>query len=114
MSKAEQSDGSGGLEAENIDVHIIAVAHFARTLRALNDAMEDLDAMAKGEANEVKDRAADLRRAMQSVLDERKRCDSIARRDGGDIDTGAEFDLDTAREEIERRLARIRRSEDPE
>lgn len=110
--------------APEMDVHVIVLDHFARVLRALNEAMRRLERGEPGSVPDLQARSTEMRKAMQVVFEERKRSYDQAAKDTGrngaaDDDTGkdtgddAETDLGRAREEIERRLARILRARRP-
>jgi precorrin-6x reductase len=56
---------------------------------------------------EIKAQATDLRKAIQTVFEERHRLDRILEKNAGEHG-GTGYDLDAARSEIGRRLARLR------
>lgn len=65
-----------------------------------------------GETEDIKESAKlvrDLRAATQLVLEERNRVDKLRKDAAGNVGAGA-LDLDAARDEIGRRLARLRRA----
>ncbi|MBV7378342.1 hypothetical protein [Maritimibacter dapengensis] len=110
---SETSDNSNPPLEADVDVHVVAKRSFLRALKAFNAAMAELEADPSIDLADARSRSAELRRTMQTVLEERKRCEEYAnrRQDGSEQRDGA-FDTEQARAQIERRLARIRRAED--
>lgn len=113
MSKPPDTRKPGAGKALEIDVHVIALKHFERALQALNAVVEDIEAGKIKSAPDVKVTTTDVRKAMQVVFEERKRSDDAAAKYKTDAtETGAGVDLEEAKTEIERRLARIRAARD--
>ncbi|MCI2398643.1 hypothetical protein [Aliiroseovarius subalbicans] len=81
--------------------------HFISALQALQRVLDDLDAGAFDTVPEVSKKADAARKAMQSLFDERKRVDQARGTAPGNT-AGRELDLVAARDEIGRRLARLR------
>ena len=82
-------------------------AHYARAIAALDNLVrrvEQGDIIAKTDAQQT---ATDLRKAMQTFFDERKKVEEQFRRDTGVVHAVA-LDFDRARAEIGSRLARLR------
>ncbi|MGB0960488.1 MAG: hypothetical protein ACPGVK_09585 [Halocynthiibacter sp.] len=82
----------------------IAEAHFMRCLEAVNQtifAADDGDPTAAKKAAEA---ARDLKRATQTIFDERQKVEAIRKKEAG-IANGYAIDFDAARSEIGRRLA---------
>lgn len=110
---SDSSDDFDPAPDENINVHVIAIGHFLRALKALDAATTEFEGNRATDASDLRKRSTELRRAMQDVLDERKRSDEHKSGKRSEEATGEpDVDFDVAREEIERRLARIRRTED--
>lgn len=86
-----------------------AEQHFARTIAALNDIIEEVNAGRTSRARELKAALGDLGKAAQTAFDERARVEKRIRTDAGIVSDYA-LDLDAARDEIRRRLARLRDS----
>jgi hypothetical protein len=83
-------------------------AHYARAIAALDELVrrvEQGDIIPKTDAQQT---ATDLRKAMQTFFDERKRVEEQFRRDSGVVHAVA-LDFDRARAEIGSRLARLRK-----
>jgi predicted nucleic acid-binding Zn-ribbon protein len=83
-------------------------AHYTRAISALDELVrriEQGDIVANREAQET---ATDLRKAMQTFFDERKKVEEQFRRDPGVVHAVA-LDFDRARAEIGGRLARLRK-----
>ncbi len=113
MSNPPDTRKPGAGKALEIDVHVIALKHFERALQALNAVVEDIEAGKIKSAPDVKVTTTDVRKAMQVVFEERKRSDDAAAKYKTDAtETGAGVDLEEAKTEIERRLARIRAARD--
>ncbi|MBD3764738.1 MAG: hypothetical protein IE927_08390 [Rhodobacterales bacterium] len=73
----------------------------------LAEAMRDIRAGRGGDIAAAKKAVRDLRDAFQIVMDERARVEKLRRQVAGVV-AGGELDLDAARDEIGRRLARLR------
>lgn len=98
-------------ETENLgsasDILKQTEAHYARAIAALDELVKRVergDIVPKKDAQEA---ATDLRKAMQTFFDERKRVEEQFRRDSGIVHAVA-LDFDRARAEIGSRLARLR------
>jgi hypothetical protein len=82
-------------------------AHYARAIAALDELVRRVergDIIPKTDAQQT---ATDLRKAMQTFFDERKKVEEQFRRDTGVVHAVA-LDFDRARAEIGSRLARLR------
>ncbi|WP_417244161.1 hypothetical protein [Celeribacter sp.] len=102
---------SVGDEYECVDQIYEAVGdQLRRTIVALKQAMEGLDAGDASAGKEIKAVMADLRRAQIAAVTERQKLDED-RRKNGELGRG-EVDLDAARSEIVDRLARLRNTPD--
>ena len=87
-----------------LDIAEIADRQFSRALVLLDQALEDLGQrpVAADQAKAVRDAAAEMRKTITIVFEERKRCGTFKQ-----SGSGTELDLDAARAEICERLARI-------
>lgn len=83
----------------------IAERHLRRVLAALDAAIDDVETRGAAASAQARSAASDLRKAIQTVFEERQRIEKL---DPGKQDAGDGFDLDAARAEIGRRLARLR------
>jgi len=104
MTETERREDDNNNEGSLLEV---AQRQMARTLCELDRALAEIEARGEGAGAKARAAAADLRKAIQHVFDERQRIEKLngtaaggAGRDG--------LDLDTARAEIGRRLARLR------
>ena len=92
------------------DILLIAENHFGRMLRRA----EELIKMLNEEGTEVSKEAAlrirDLGKAMQSTLEERSRLEKLRKHTAGIVHDYA-LDFDAARDEIGRRMDRLRSAE---
>ncbi|MGC9370607.1 MAG: hypothetical protein ACP5DX_13800 [Paracoccaceae bacterium] len=97
------------LAGERASQEILAEAelHYRRTIRALNQIIEDVTAGRTDRVKELKGALADLGRATQTAFDERARVEKRIRTETGIIHDYA-LDLAEARDEIGRRLDRLR------
>lgn len=93
-----------GTAAESLEM---AERHFQDALEALDIAKRHLQDGADPRAAEIARAASDLRKATQTLFDERKKVEQQRRRDAR-IDADFGFDFDDARTEIGRRLDRLR------
>ncbi|WP_139828337.1 hypothetical protein [Maritimibacter sp. HL-12] len=82
-----------------------------RILRELDVIIEELAARSSGADVKAKAAAIDLRKAIQTVFEERHRIGKFDGKDGSNR-RGDGLDLDAARAEIGCRLARLRKSAD--
>ncbi|MGH1367252.1 MAG: hypothetical protein ACRBCL_01450 [Maritimibacter sp.] len=92
-----------------LDVVSMADRHFVRVLEALDTALDNLadGAAVATDVRAVRDLSVELRKATGIVFEERKRSGTAK-----DSNTGAgDLDLDAARDEIGRRLDRIRNAQ---
>ncbi len=92
-------------DVEDVTIQRVAMRHFERALKALN---ELTDAVEEGDVEAGKRSAAfasDLRKATQTLFDERHRVAGILK--GDSHDPTPEFDLDDARADILGRLGRL-------
>lgn len=101
--------GHSGSEDADIRVDVIALDHFARVLKALNGALDELEAGEVGATGEVRGTAIELRKAVQTVFDERKRVDGLS---GQDRRGSEPLDLDAARAALKRKLDRLAERDD--
>jgi hypothetical protein len=97
------------LTGERASQEILAEAemHYRRTIRALNQIIEEVAAGRMDRVKELKGALADLGRATQTAFDERARVEKRIRTETGIIHDYA-LDLADARSEIGRRLDRLR------
>lgn len=86
---------------------VIAQNHFEDALQALEIVKQYLKDGDHLSGTEIKSVAADLRRATQSLLDERKRIDDQLRKEAGIVHAFG-IDFGAARDEIGRKLDRLR------
>lgn len=84
------------------DLRHVTEWYFDTTLETLKAAISDIEAGQHGPARDMAGLLSSLRKAMEYALNERTKFD----RDTGS--DGAGFDLDAARDEIGRRLDRLR------
>lgn len=103
-----ETDTPTGTGAGEDNLLILAERNLERVIRDLDAICQELEARKDGATAEVRAAAVDLRKTIQSVFEERHRI-------GRFFDTGAgigaegALDLDTARNEIGRRLALLRK-----
>ncbi|MEZ5750699.1 MAG: hypothetical protein R3D60_01605 [Paracoccaceae bacterium] len=90
--------------------HLVAQAerHLAASGAALDAIIEDITAGNFGQAKDLAGVIASLRKAMEAVFHERARLGKIDPDRGGDTRGDGALDLETARTEIRRRMARLR------
>ncbi|MCC6304193.1 MAG: hypothetical protein IT545_03230 [Rhodobacteraceae bacterium] len=101
-----EGDGGGPLVAE-------ADALFARTVRELAAAIARLEAEGPEAAREIGEAVRALGKAMTLAFEERARADRLRRQADGEGHAGPGLDFEAARDEIGRRLARLRAHRDP-
>ena len=101
MSKKDE-----GQEAASDKIFQLAVGQFERVLMDLDATLKALETQADVTAD-TKAQAIDLRKTIQTVFEERHRLDKILEKNAG-AHGGTGYDLDAARSEIGRRLARLR------
>jgi hypothetical protein len=94
-------------EAETGEMLRLAEKNLERVLRELDATIGDLEARGEGAQGRAKAVTTDVRKAIQTVFDERHRIEKLDEKNG-DTGAGEGFDLDAARAEIGRRLARLR------
>ena len=82
-------------------------AHFSRAIYALNALLERIEGGEIGARNEAVQTAQDVRKAMQTFFDERKKIEDQLRKNAGVVHDFA-LDFEAARDEIGRRLDRLR------
>ncbi|MEM1360136.1 MAG: hypothetical protein AAGF94_00265 [Pseudomonadota bacterium] len=87
-----------------------ANALFHRAVGALGDLVQRLEAGDVDIASETKDVMRDIDRRMELVIKERQRFEERTRKATGAAAGGVALDFDAARDEIGRRLARLRAS----
>ena len=104
MTVATSSVGDESCQKFLVDV---AERNLVRAIRALDSAIGKVETGEISQPAEVPKLLGDLRKAMQSALDERKRFDEQQRKQGG-LGAG-ELDLGAARSEIFDRLDRLKR-----
>jgi len=85
----------------------LAERNLARVLRELDATIAELEGRGEGAGARAKAVTADVRKAIQTVFDERHRIDKLDEKKN-ETGGGAGLDLDAARAEIGRRLARLR------
>ena len=104
-------DAKDPIGDEEIDDDLLEVAnnHYEEALKALDRFTKDLKEGKDVKVGDLVRTASDLRKATQTLFDERKR---IAERKKTETDAGddAALDLEAARSEIGSRLDRLRRS----
>ena len=96
--------GDGG---DPEDILLIAEKHFGRMLRRAEEIIEMLDQEASGASKEAAVRIRDLGKAMQTTLEERAKLEKLRKHTAGIVHEYA-LDFDAARDEIGRRMARLR------
>jgi len=101
-----EGGGAGGLVAE-------ADALFARAVRELAAAIARLEAEGPDAAREIGEAVRALGKAMTLAFEEHARADRLRRQADGEGHAGPGLDFEAARDEIGRRLARLRASLDP-
>lgn len=85
----------------------LAERNLARVLRELDATIAELEGRGEGAGARAKAVTSDVRKAIQTVFEERHRIDKLDEKNG-ETGGGAGLDLDAARAEIGRRLARLR------
>ena len=99
-------------EGSAFDVLSEVQAHYTRAIQALNDLIDRIEVGELGSQRETALTVTDARRAMQTFFDERKKIEDQLRRDTGVVH-GYAIDFVSARDEIGRRLDRIRTAQHP-
>lgn len=84
-----------------------AEQHYRRTIRALYEVIEEIEAGNTERARMLRGALSDLGKAAQTAFDERLRVEKRLNADSGAV-SGQALDLDAARAEIGRRLDRLR------
>lgn len=93
------------------DMLLLAERNLARVLRELDTVIGDLEARRQGAPDKAKSVSADVRKAIQTVFEERHRIEKLDAKSGH---SAPGLDLDAARVEIGRRLARLRQRGGPD
>ncbi len=97
---------------EGMSPHValtIAEKHFWRALQALEEHLQEKEADAEISGQQVAKATADIRKAMQTIFDERVKVDQFRTKISG-VAGGSALDLERARFEIGRRLSCLRQS----
>lgn len=81
--------------------------HFLRALAALNEMIRGIENGNTAKLSEAQRISSDVRKAMQSAMDERTRVENLRKADAGIVNDYA-LDFAKARAEVERRLACLR------
>ena len=90
----------------------IALQTFERAITALNDRVQALEQGELVEPKELKRLTADAGQAFRTAFDERKKLEEYRKKEAGEL-RAHELDFEAARNEIGRRLARLRTTGDP-
>lgn len=85
----------------------IAEKHFGRMLRRAEEIIEMLEQEDNDVSKEAAGRIRDLGKAVQTTLDERSKLEKLRKHTAGIVHEYA-LDFDAARDEIGRRMARLR------
>lgn len=93
------------------DILSIAEKHFGRMLHRAEEIIEMLEEENNDVSKEAAVRIRDLGKAMQTTLDERSKLEKLRKHTAGIVHEYA-LDFDAARDEIGRRMARLRDSAD--
>lgn len=96
-----------GTDTDEGNLLRLADRQIERILRELDEIIEELRARTSGADTKARAAAADLRKAIQTVFEERHRIGKLEGKDGSNA-AGDGLDLDAARAEIGSRLARLR------
>ncbi|MBM9595216.1 hypothetical protein [Roseitranquillus sediminis] len=102
-----QPSPSFGSEGSASDILRQTEAHYERAIQALGALIQRIESGDLGARTEVQQTATDVRKAMQTFFDERKKIEDQLRRDTGVVHAVA-LDFNAARDEIGRRLDRLR------
>lgn len=86
---------------------LIAEKHFGRMLRRAEEIIAMLEVDDSGVSKEAAVRIRDLGKAMQTTLDERAKLEKLRKNTAGIVHEYA-LDFDAARDEVGRRMARLR------
>jgi len=100
-------EGDGGSE----EILLIAEKHFGRMLRRAEEIITLLEEEGSAVSKEATVRIRDLGKAMQTTLDERAKLEKLRKHTAGIVHEYA-LDFDAARDEIGRRMARLRSARD--
>ncbi|PID37137.1 MAG: hypothetical protein CR993_01735 [Rhodobacterales bacterium] len=100
------SKNPNGKEVGDGRMLVLAKRNLERVLDELDATLAELEARAEGAGPKAKAASVDVRKAIQVVFEERHRIEKLTEKDSGG--SGGGLDLDAAREEIRRRIARIR------
>ncbi|MAM61051.1 hypothetical protein [Maritimibacter sp. UBA3975] len=92
-------------DTEDVTIQRVAMSHFARALVAFNELTAAVEAGDVEAEKDARDAAQSLRKATQTLFDERHRVAGILK--GEPNDQTPELDLDEAREDLLGRLGRI-------
>ena len=98
-------EGTGNPE----DILLIAEKHFDRMLRRTEEIITTLEDENTGVSKEAAACIRDLSKAVQTALDERAKLEKLRKHKAGIVHEYA-LDFDKARDEIGRRMARLRGS----
>lgn len=85
-----------------------ADAHFERAVRELDAAIGELQTRGADASKDVIEAVRALGKALTVAFEERARVERLRRQEGGGEDARAILDFASAREEVGRRLARLR------
>ena len=96
-----------GTETDDGNLIGVAERQLESALRELDRVLKDIDARVTGAEAKARAAAGDVRKAIQTLFDERKRIGQLDGTDGTGAGAG-ELDLDRARAEIGRRLSLLR------
>ena len=102
-----QPNPSFGSEGSASEILKQTEAHYERAIQALGALIVRIESGEMGGKTEVQQTAQDVRKAMQTFFDERKKIEDQLRRDAGVVHSVA-LDFNAARDEIGRRLDRLR------
>ena len=96
-----------GEDGNSEEILLIAEKQFGRMLRRAEDIIEMLEDEQGGASKEAAVRIRDLGKAIQTTLDERAKLEKLRKNNAGIVHEYA-LDFDAARDEIGRRMARLR------
>ncbi len=93
------------------DTYLIEIArrNVIRVIKAIDQALDDVEAGETAALSDIPKYLTELRKAMQTAMDERKRLDEQKRKEG-QLGAG-EIDFEAARNEVLDRLARLKKSQ---
>ncbi|KPU84202.1 hypothetical protein JI58_05250 [Marinosulfonomonas sp. PRT-SC04] len=96
-----------GDDSNSEEILLIAENHFGRMLRRAEEIITTLEDENSCASKEAAVRIRDLGKAMQTTLDERSKLEKLRKNNAGIVHDYA-LDFDAARDEIGRRMARLR------